>query len=490
MGTHTPGRRRRLGGRRLGVTRIVFFVAAAAGPLFAIAGGVPTTYAVTGNVGVPLSFALLTPVLALFAVGYAAMSRYVTNAGAFYPYVANGIGGSPAVAVSFVTIVAYSAIQISIYGMFGWSVSNWARELFGIGLPWGFCALVMVLVIGLLGILKIDLNSKFLGVALGLEVLVIVIMDIALLAHPARGGGALTSLTPDSLLNAGAGAVFAFSIVAFIGIEGAATYGEESPRPSRTVGRATFIVIGVTAVLYFVSSLAMAVATGPGDIVGESRRQGPELLFVLAGRHFGEVFCEVVYLLFITSQFASLLSLHNLVARHFFALGREGLLPRSLSRTNRRTGAPLAGSVTQSVLALVVVAVFALAGLDPVSDLFAWLGTTASAGVVIIMIAVSWSVVGFFHRRKEDETFWRRALAPSLAAVVLTALLVAIVVNFDVLLGRAGTGPLRWILPGLLLVVAVAGFLRGELLRTRSPEVYAGIGGVPETRAKTPEPIR
>jgi len=48
-----------------------------------LGGGVTTTYAVTGIAGVPLSFLLLGVALALFVVGYAAMSRYVANAGAF-----------------------------------------------------------------------------------------------------------------------------------------------------------------------------------------------------------------------------------------------------------------------------------------------------------------------------------------------------------------------------------------------------------------------
>ena len=130
MGTHTPGRG--LGTRRLGAAQIVFFVVAAAGPLYAIAGGVSATYAVTGSVGVPLSFVLLAPVLALFAVGYAAMSRYITGAGAFYPYVAHGIGRSAGTAVAYVTVVAYSSIQISVFGLFGLSVSTWLNTMFGV----------------------------------------------------------------------------------------------------------------------------------------------------------------------------------------------------------------------------------------------------------------------------------------------------------------------------------------------------------------------
>src|SRR5688500_16254575 len=99
MVTTASGFTRGLAKPRLGVAQIVFFVVAASGPLFAIAGGISTTYAVTGIIGVPLSFVILAPVLALFAVGYAAMSRHITNAGAFYPYVANGIGRSAGISV-------------------------------------------------------------------------------------------------------------------------------------------------------------------------------------------------------------------------------------------------------------------------------------------------------------------------------------------------------------------------------------------------------
>jgi amino acid transporter len=211
--------------------------------------------------------------------------------------------------------------------------------------------------------------------------------------------------------------------------------------------------------------------------VDAANAAGPGLLFGLSGQHLGKAFSDVAYILFLTSQSATLLSFHNAVARYLFALGREGVLPSSLSRTSRRTGSPLAGSVTQSVLALVVVIIFALAGLDPVTQLFTWFSSTSSTGVVIIMIAVSLSVIGFFRNRPGVESAWRRLIAPALAAILLTAILTLIVVNFDVLLGPGASPTLRWGLPGSLFVVGLIGFLRAEQLRTRRPEVYAGIGG-------------
>jgi amino acid transporter len=476
MGTQSPGLG--LGKRRLGAARIVFFTVAAAGPLYAVGGGVSATYAVTGSAGVPLSFLLLAPVLALFAVGYAAMSRYVTNAGALYPYVAHGIGRSAGTAVAYVTVLAYSAVQTGVFGLFGLSASTWLTTTFGWDLPWWAIALPMVLVVGAGGVLRIDLGAKVLGVALGLEVAVLVVLDVALFSHPAGGSVSLTPLAPSSLFTAGAGAVFAFSLAVLLGFEGAATYGEETRDARRTVGRATFFAIGLTAVLYVVSSLGMAVATGPDHIAGRAVAEGPGLLFGLGRQYVGTAFADTAHVLFLTSQCVALLSLHNAVARYFFALGREELLPEGFSRTSKRTGAPIGGSLVQTSIGIVVVALFALAGRDPFTELFTWTAVTASTGVTIIMIAVSLSVIGFFRRRPGRETWWRRRGAPALAAVTLTAVLVLIIANLGVLVGPSGRVPLlRWGLPGLLVLAGLAGFLRAEALRTRRPDVYAGIGG-------------
>ncbi|MFC6022990.1 hypothetical protein ACFP2T_43425 [Plantactinospora solaniradicis] len=67
---------------RLGTVHLVFFTVAASAPLTVLGGGVTTMYAVSGNVGAALSYVLLAAILAVFAVGYAAMSRFVSSAGA------------------------------------------------------------------------------------------------------------------------------------------------------------------------------------------------------------------------------------------------------------------------------------------------------------------------------------------------------------------------------------------------------------------------
>ena len=113
-----------LGRRSLGVADIVFFVVAASAPLTVVAGGVPTSFAVTNLLGIPLVYVIIAVILLVFAVGYSAMSRHVANSGAFYTYVSRGLGNSAGVGAALIALVAYNAMQIGIYGLFGFAAAH------------------------------------------------------------------------------------------------------------------------------------------------------------------------------------------------------------------------------------------------------------------------------------------------------------------------------------------------------------------------------
>jgi amino acid transporter len=127
-------------------------------------------------------------------------------------------------------------------------------------------------------------------------------------------------------------------------------------------------------------------------------------------------------------------------------------------------------------LALIVVVIFALAGADPILALFTWLSGISAVGVILLMAGTSAAVVGFFRRRPSEENVWQRAIAPALAVVILLALVVLLIDNFDTLLGSEPDSPLRWILPALVLAAAIVGVIWGAILRRTKPEIYEGIG--------------
>jgi amino acid transporter len=467
----------RLARRRIGVVSLVFFTVAASAPLTVVGGGVTTTYAVTGIVGVPLSFLLLGVALGLFVVGYAAMSRYVANAGAFYSYLARGLGRESAVGGAFVALVSYNAIQIGLYGLFGAAIKQFISDKTGFDMPWWAWALCAWLIVGVLGASRIDLNARILAVFLICEVIAVTVYDIVAFAHPAGGSVSFAGLKPSNLFVNGLGAVFAFSVAAFIGFESGASYSEECRDPRRTVARATYIALGFTAVFYAVSAWAMAANVGSGDLQKAATENGPGLVFGVLDQYVGSPVADIANVLFLTSIFAALLSFHNAVARYTFALGREHVLPSQLARIGVRTGGPLAGSLLQSFLALIVVVIFAVTGADPILKLFTWFSGMSAVGVILLMAATSAAVVGFFRKRAApEENTWQRAIAPALATLVLLSLVVLLIANFDSLLGTEPNSPLRWLLPALVLAAGVTGLIWGAVLRRTRPDVYEGIG--------------
>ena len=153
-----------------------------------IAGGVASTYLVTGNAGVPLLFFVLGAILALFVTGYAAMSHHITNAGAFYAYVSKGIGKIAGVGTAFIALIAYNSMQIGILGLFGAVFSGFMLDKTDINFAWYTWVFIAIGVIGMLGWLRVDLNAKVLAIFLTLEIIVVAIFDLVVPGDPAPQG--------------------------------------------------------------------------------------------------------------------------------------------------------------------------------------------------------------------------------------------------------------------------------------------------------------
>ena len=66
----------KLARRHLSTTALVFMIIAASAPLTVLAGGVPTNFAVSGLLGVPLGYLTLGVILALFAAGAGQIETY------------------------------------------------------------------------------------------------------------------------------------------------------------------------------------------------------------------------------------------------------------------------------------------------------------------------------------------------------------------------------------------------------------------------------
>ncbi|MFF6993986.1 APC family permease [Streptomyces sp. NPDC008313] len=477
------GQDRALRADRLGTGGLLLSVLAATAPLMVVAGVMPTTFAVMGVVGQPLLFVVLGLVLALFSVGYAEMSRHVHNAGAFYAYISRGLGGTAGAGAALVALVAYSSLQVGIYGIFGFEVSGLCATYLDVEVVWWVPALAAVLAVGVLAWLKIDVNARVLGVLLLIEVVLVVVFDVAAVADPAKEGLSLHAFNPDTLTGAGIGTALCFCIAAFLGFEQAPVYAEETSRPHILVPRVMFLAVSGVAVFFALSSWALTVAAGPSAIVGLSQKQSAGLLFFLTESRLGTTFTDVLHVLFVTGMLAAMLSFHNVVARYAFAMGREGLLPSAFGRTTGTNGAPGTGSLLQTAVALIAVVAFAVADDKPTGDptapvlhLFTWFGNVGALGVIVLMAAASLSVIVFFARRGAARAQAWRLVASALAGIALLVIAGYTVKDFDVLVGAGPGSSLSWLLPGIIGAALVAGLVQGLVLRSRRPEAHARIG--------------
>lgn len=467
--------------RRLGVASITLMIIAASAPLTVIAGGVPTSFAVSESIGVPFGYLVLAVILLVFAVGYAAMSRFVTNAGAFYAYIAQGIGRAAGVGSSLVALVCYNAMQIGIFALFGFTISDWLATRFDVSTPWWLWVGLGIVLVGILGVNRVDLSAKVLGALVVLEFVAVIVFDVVAFAAQPEGLTA-APIAPASLFAPGIGAVLSFGVAAFMGFESAAIYAEEAKRPERTIPRATYLAVIIAGVFYALSSWAMVVGIGPSAVVGQSAELGPGLLFAFMTDQVGVVVTDLVHILFITSLFAALQSFHNAVARYFFSLGREGVLPSWLGAVRARSHSPWAGSVSQTVIAIVVTIGFVIAGaasddpLFPVLTMFTWLTNTGAMGLVLLMTIVGIAVIGFFRRDARGVSVWVRLVAPIVGTILMATLFVLILSNWNMLLGQTESNLLTWVLPAIVVLPGIAGVVWGVILRRRDPAKYTRIG--------------
>jgi amino acid transporter/GNAT superfamily N-acetyltransferase len=459
---------------RLGVPSVVFFGVAGAAPLTVILGAVTTIYAVVGSTVVPVSYLVAAGILAVFTVGFVAMSRHIVNSGAFYSYISRGLGRTVGVGAAFVALPAYAVMQIGLFGLFG-VVASGLLETFGIPVDWFQCALVAWAVVAVMGLLWVDLSGRVLAVLLIAEISIVLLYDLVMIANPAGGSVSFTTLSPANALAPEFAALLVVAIAGFVGFEATVVLSEEAKDPRRTIARATHWAVLLPGLLCALSAWAMSVAAGPDKVVEAARAEQTNLVFSLVTSHLPAPLVQIGYVLFLTSVFAALLAFHAAVARYQFALGRERVLPAAWGRTHPRTGAPFLGSVTQSLVALAVLITYSVFGLDPLVYLFAWLTTAGGLGVLILMWGASAAVIVFFLRNRL-ENFWRGKLAPFVAFLFLSVILAATVIGLGDLLQVPEDSVFQWLFPAAYAVCALIGFVWALIMRATRPEVYAAIG--------------
>ena len=488
--------------RKIGAVLIAFFQLSAVGPLLVIAGVVVSAFAAAGLIAVPSAFGLIALVLAVWSIGYVAYARRVARPGAFYTLIGVGLGRPAGVAAGLVSLVGYNSLQVALYGLIGPQLASFLSDNthghLHIHPSWWQCAFAVWALTGLLGLARVDISARFLGILSITEMVVILAISVDGLLHPAGGHIALAPLNPAHLTAHSIGPLAAIAVLGFIGFELAQLWISEARDPQRTPRRATFGVLALVGVVYVTGSFAMTAFYGP-SVVSVAQTSGPAMFFALAPG----ILASAGRCLFLTSLLAATVSYHNTVWHYLYDCACDGLFPRNLVRVGSN-GIPRTASLVQSAIGLIAILVALGCNWAPTGQLFYIGGTIGALAVLGLLGATSLANLVDSYRTwrtqrsqtpeaqaaQDGEQALRdgvmvRIYAPALAAILIIPLIYAAVVNFATLIGVVQDDPVAVLLPAGLGAVAVIGVLWALALKRWSPQTYRRLAG-PETRLVGP----
>jgi APA family basic amino acid/polyamine antiporter len=255
----------------------------------------------------------------------------------------------------------------------------------------------------LLGILGIDLSRWTVPVALGaitcltclvlaglrrssiMNAIIVAVTMVTLLTFVAM---AMVNGTQRSSPTSDASAAFQFSapnlleasaimFVAFTGYGRIATMGEEVREPTRTIPRAIFATLVISAALYIAVSISAVSVLGPDRLASAVVETGAPL--EAAARAMQQpLLAGLVAIAAVTAMLGVLLNLILGLSRVGLAMGRRGDLPSSFARIDAAGKAPAVATIGVGVLIAVI------ASLGSVE--FAW---SFSAFAVLIYYAIT-----------------------------------------------------------------------------------------------------
>jgi len=381
--------------------------------------------------------------------------------------------------------LAYALFEVSLLGGGGFSffaLTNF-NDWFGWNLPWPMFALAAAALISALCYFDVELSVRVLGFALIGEIVILVIFDLVVFGS---GGGPdgiqyeslnVFQLTdPGPGLAAGVGLFLAFW--SWVGFEAVPNYAEESRDPRRIVPLATMISVIGLGIGYVITSLAFVSAFAEADLV--TAAQNPVGPFFVAMEEFGSNgLATLMQVLILTGSFACAMAFHNVAMRYFYALGREGILPRALGRTHPTHRSPYIASFVQTGIAVTLVLAWGIgAGFgDEFETAYVRIYTMMAVQGVVWILAIqavcALAVLVWHRRHKHPDSFWAVTVCPIIAILGQAFAIYLLFANIDTLAGTIGYVDL---IAPIAVVGVVGSILYALILKRRNRAKFDMIG--------------
>lgn len=428
----TEGRFKRV----LGVPSLVLFGLVYMVPLTAF-----TTYGiVTQLTGGRVAAAYIITLVAMTftARSYARMSIAYPYAGSAYVYTQQSFGGGAGFLAGWALLLDYLFLPMINYLIIGLYMSDTFPQI--PSWVWIVGAIALVTVLNIIGIVSVARANSVIIV-----VQVAFIIAFVFLAIGAASGQEVNVMAPfttgdgtvDSIMPLFQGA--AILCLSFLGFDSVSTLAEEAKDSRRSVPRAIMIVTLSAGALFILLTYLAQIAYPSNDF------ESADTASIEVVASLGQQWLSTLFIAgFIAGSMGSALTSQASVSRILFAMGRDGVLPRSIfGHLSKRFGTPVFPILIVSVVSLCAL----FATLETVSNMI-------SFGALFAFSCVNLSVIKHYFVDRGERTgadAVRNLVLPGIGF----ALTVWLWTNLD---GVAFLIGLSWLGVGFVLLLIITRF--------------------------------
>jgi amino acid transporter len=332
-----------LGPRRLSLIHAVG-QALGIGPIFSV-GAVSGLVAGVAGFNTPLSIVFGN--IGALGIAYAISlnARRFAGAGAMYEYLARSVGKTFGVFSAGTYLVGVLMLGCGgIYLGLCFLVQGFFAAHLHANIPWWAGGLAGVLVAFTLNHLGVRPAIRGVLIMAGCSTIPFLILAIVIIAKGGIGGNTLSVFDPGqtSVNTVFSGVLFA--ILLFVGFEAAASIAEEMHAPRKYIPVALILTVFLSAVLYLVVTYAATIGFGRAALLKNAWASSPDAMGTLAQTYVGSWLSVLIDLAIIIDALSLAIAIMVTGARLLFALGRDGMLPRVLSKTSRHN-TPLSANI-------------------------------------------------------------------------------------------------------------------------------------------------
>lgn len=460
--------------RRLGLFSLFLLIVAFNAPIAAMAGFMQLSIGFGNGLGAPSAFLVGGAILLTFSIGFVRMSEHIADPGSFYCFIIAGSGRSAGLAGSSLALTAYILLGAGAYPYMGIIITEFMQHVLGQTiLNWQSWSLISLAFITFVGLFRVDLSMRFLGMLVCIEIVLVALWEAAIFWHGGKEGYALASFTPEAFFHGSAGLGVLFAMLCMIGIEAGACFSAETRNPRVTVARATFLSIAFLAIFYCLGCWCYIISQGSSRAVAQAVGNPVGSFFSSIRDYLGAIFVPMASLILLTSQLAALNSVQASASRYVFSLSRQGVLPVRFGRIHAKLESPYAAVILVGAICAAILFCIMALGLSPVT---AYAGLTGMGiyFLVPLMIMTSFSILRFYLRNPGlAQSIWSSRIAPAMAAVMLLGLFVLTTFNLQTIVGSKAMSRASLV---AVVLVPLAGWSLAEWMRRRHPDRYVRIG--------------